>query len=74
MNRKSPSSLSDAEMLARMQGLAKSERAAKAALGAHLAEFKARGLHLEAGCPSLSAYCADVLHLPETPPEDLEPE
>jgi hypothetical protein len=57
--------LSDEELTAEVLRLARSERAAKAALVAHLAEFEVRGLHLAAGFPSLFMYCTEVLRLSE---------
>jgi hypothetical protein len=57
--------LSDAELAARVQGLAGRERCATAELVAHLAEMETRDIYLRAGYPSLFAYCRDVLALSE---------
>lgn len=59
------SSLTDDELLARIPTLMARERAATAALVAHLAELEARRLYLSQGCPSMFAYCVEVLHLSE---------
>jgi hypothetical protein len=45
--------------------LAADERQATARLIAGLAELDARRLYLGEGCPSLFAYCTQVLHLSE---------
>jgi hypothetical protein len=60
-----PSHLSDDELTAQVNRLARSAREATAALVAHLVEFDARRLYLGAGCQSLFAYCTEVLHLSE---------
>lgn len=57
--------LSDADLAAQVGTLALCERARKAALVEALAEFDARRLYLAVGCPSLFAYCTQVLHLSE---------
>jgi hypothetical protein len=57
--------LTDAELLARVKGLAARERAATAELVAHLAELDKRDVLLRAGYPSLFVYCRDGLGLSE---------
>jgi hypothetical protein len=65
MENKTPSQLSDSELIAEVAHLAGSERQATVALIAHLAELDARRLHLRAGFPSLFVYCTQVLRLSE---------
>jgi len=60
-----PSQLSDDDLLARVESLARCEREATVSLVAHLAELDARRLYLGAGFSSLFAYCCEVLHLSE---------
>ena len=60
-----PESMSDGELTAEVQRLARSERESTASLVAHLAEFDARRLYLGEGCPSLFVYCTEVLRLSE---------
>src|SRR5437773_4668960 len=62
---RSLSSLSDADLVARLKSLAAGEREAMATLVAHLAELDTRDLHLRAGYGSLFVYCRDVLGLSE---------
>lgn len=57
--------LSDVELVARLKGLAESERGVTAELVAHLAELETRSLHLQAGYGSLFVYCRDALRLSE---------
>src|ERR687891_356573 len=57
--------LSNHDLLAQVKRLAERERAATAALIAHLAELDARRLYLQEGCSSLFTYCTQVLHLSE---------
>jgi 5-methylcytosine-specific restriction endonuclease McrA len=57
--------LSDRDLIAEVQRLAGSERAATAAMVACLAEMDTRRLYLGEGCRSLFAYCTQVLHLSE---------
>lgn len=57
--------LSDQELLAKVQLLAAQEREAVAALMAHLAVLDQRRLYLAEGCPTLFAYCVEVLHVSE---------
>ena len=65
MQTRSPSLLSDAELVTEVQRLARVEREATAQLVAHLAELDARRLYLGAGFPSLFTYCTEVLRLAE---------
>jgi hypothetical protein len=58
-------SLSDRELLEQVSILAQRERAATAALVAHLAVLDERRLYLGEGCSSLFTYCTRVLHLSE---------
>src|SRR5712692_2903976 len=60
-----PSQLSDDDLLARVESLARCEREATVSLVAHLAELDARRLYLGAGFSSLFTYCCEVLHLSE---------
>jgi hypothetical protein len=57
--------LSDRDLIAEVQRLAGTERAATAAMVACLAEMDTRRLYLGEGCRSLFAYCTQVLHLSE---------
>jgi len=57
--------LSNEQLMIRLKSLAARERSATAELVAHLAELEGRRLHLEAGYPSMYAYCRDVLLLTE---------
>jgi hypothetical protein len=57
--------LSDTELIAEVNRLARCEREATAQLVAHLAELDARRLYLGAGFSSLFTYCRDVLKLSE---------
>lgn len=57
--------LSDRDLIAEVQRLAGSERAATAAMVSCLAEMDTRRLYLGEGCRSLFAYCTQVLHLSE---------
>jgi hypothetical protein len=60
-----PSQLSDDDLVAAVNSLARCEREATAGLLAHLAELDARRLYLAAGFSSLFTYCCTVLHLSE---------
>src|SRR2546425_3402100 len=60
-----PSQLSDHDLVAAVNSLARCEREATASLLAHLAELDARRLYLAAGFSSLFTYCCTVLHLSE---------
>jgi hypothetical protein len=57
--------LTDAELVARVEALAKRERGATALLVAHLAELDTRDVYLRAGYSSLFTYCRDALGLSE---------
>jgi hypothetical protein len=57
--------LPEPDLIERVAACAAEERAATAALLAHLAEFDRRRLHLEAGFNSLFSYCTGVLRLAE---------
>ena len=57
--------LSDRDLIAEVEGLAKSERLATARLIAALAELDARRLYLGEGCSSLFTYCTRVIGLSE---------
>ncbi len=65
MENNSPSCLSDADLVAEVNRLARCERDAMLRLIVHLAEFDARRLYLGAGFSSLFVYCTDVLGLSE---------
>jgi hypothetical protein len=65
MKNNSPSRLSDSDLVAEVNRLARCEREATLHLIIHLAEFDARRLHLAAGFSSLFAYCTALLHLSE---------
>jgi hypothetical protein len=60
-----PSQLSDDDLVAAVNSLARCEREATACLLAHLAELDARRLYRAAGFSSLFTYCCSVLHLSE---------
>jgi hypothetical protein len=57
--------VSDSELLDELKRLAARERDATVHVIAALMEVEARRLHLAEGCPSLFAYCTDVLHFSE---------
>ncbi len=57
--------LSDRELIAEIRRLAERERQATADVIAALMEMDARKLYLAEGCPSLFAYCTQVLHFSE---------
>lgn len=57
--------LTDDHLRQRLAGLVRGERAATAALIAHLAEFDARRIHLADGYSSLFAWCTRALHYSE---------
>jgi hypothetical protein len=59
------SHLSDQALLADLAALVTADRQTTAALLAHIAEVEARELYLPAACPSMYAYCTQVLHLAE---------
>ena len=58
-------SLTNAELLARLQLLAESERGATAELVAHLVELEGRKIYLAEGYGSLFVYCTGALRLSE---------
>src|SRR6266852_5245290 len=60
-----PTHLSNDDLVAAVNSLARCEREATACLLAHLAELDARRLYLAAGFSSLFTYCCTVLHLSE---------
>jgi hypothetical protein len=60
-----PSRLSNDELIAAMNRLARCERHDLTSLIAHIAEFDARELYLELGYSSTYAYCREVLKLSE---------
>jgi hypothetical protein len=57
--------LSDAVLLRDLTALVAQDRITTAVLLAHIAEVDARRLHLQAGHPSMFAYCVDELRLSE---------
>ena len=57
--------LPDRELLRALHDLVARERRVEADLFTHLAEVDARELYLEQGCPSMFAYCTEVLHFSE---------
>src|SRR5262245_18289157 len=57
--------LTNHQLIAQVQELARHERETTASLVAHLAELDARKLYLGQGCSSLYTYCVTVLHLSE---------
>lgn len=57
--------ISDRELLRRLNELVGKERHAEADLLIHLAEVQARELYLEEGCSSMYRYCIDVLRFSE---------
>jgi hypothetical protein len=59
------SHLSDIDVMAALQRVASTDRAAAVELIRYLGEFGARRLYLGASCASLFAYCTRVLHLSE---------
>jgi hypothetical protein len=63
--RKSLTHLSDTDLLAETKRLASQEREATAAVVVALMELDARKLYRGEGCPSLFAYCTEVLHFSE---------
>jgi hypothetical protein len=58
--------LSDDALIGEVKRLLEKERTAEAELIAHLAEVDARKLYLREACPSMFAYCTDVLHFSES--------
>ena len=60
-----PTQMSNVELLDATVAAARDERRTTAELLALLAEVDSRRLYLGEGCPSLFAYCTQVLHLSE---------
>ncbi|BDG10374.1 hypothetical protein [Anaeromyxobacter paludicola] len=58
-----PAALSDRALLDALTFLVRREREATADFVAHLAEVDARRLYRDHACPSMHAYCVNVLHL-----------
>ena len=58
-------SLSNADLLARLQLLAARTRGDTVEMVAHLSELEVRGIHLGEGYGSLFVYCTDALRLSE---------
>jgi hypothetical protein len=58
-------SLSDEELLRRLTGLLSRSRRAEADLVGHIGEVDRRRLFAREACPSMFAYCTEVLHLSE---------
>ena len=59
------SSLSDADLLTRVERIVQGERHATVVLIVHLAEIEHRGLYLREGYGSMFNYCVQSLHLSE---------
>lgn len=57
------SSLDDATLRRELSRTVASERTATTGVLAHIAEFDARRLYLADACPTMHAYCVQVLHL-----------
>ena len=57
--------ISDSELVCRLEGLVKADRALSAKLLVHLGEVEARGLHLERGFSSMFDYCRSGLGMSE---------
>jgi len=57
--------IGDDELLARLTDILNRSRRTEAELVAHLAEVDERKLYARAACPSMFAYCVEVLHLSE---------
>ena len=65
MNQETLSTVSDAELVARLVELVREERRLTVAVLAHLGEVEARDIHLRAACSSLYVYCTRVLGMSE---------
>ena len=65
MRTDSLSTMSDREVVERLQDLLRDERRLTAAVLLHLAEVEARELHVRAACSSMYAYCTRVLGMSE---------
>jgi hypothetical protein len=59
-------SLSDDALLRGLEDAVRSSRRVESGLLAHIAEVEARRLYAREACPSMFAYCTDVLHLSES--------
>ena len=58
-------SISDDKLLTRLTELLGQSRRTEADLVAHIAEVDQRRLYAREACPSMFAYCTQVLHLSE---------
>jgi hypothetical protein len=58
-------SLSDDELLSGLAELLGQSRGVESSLVAHIAEVETRHLYVRFACPSMFAYCTEVLHLSE---------
>jgi len=67
MNAEILSTMSDADLMARLVELVREERRMTAAVLLHLAEVEARGLHRPAACSSMHVYCTRVLGMSDDP-------
>lgn len=65
MQRHSLHTVPDDELLARLAELLRQSRRTESDLVAHVAEVDARRLYAREACPSMFAYCTEVLHLSE---------
>jgi len=65
MQRRSLRAVPDDELLARLADLLRQSRRTESDLVAHVAEVDARRLYAREACPSMFAYCTEVLHLSE---------
>jgi hypothetical protein len=65
MQRHSLRTVPDDELLARLADLLRQSRRIESDLVAHVAEVDARRLYAREACPSMFAYCTEVLHLSE---------
>src|SRR5688572_12753560 len=57
--------LSDDELIARVNAMARTTREVSASLIAHLAEMETRKLYLPEGCSSMFTYCTRILRFSE---------
>ena len=53
--------MSDVEVVARLHDLVAQERLCTVGVLVHLGEVEARRLFLPAACPSMHAYCVEIL-------------
>jgi hypothetical protein len=65
MQRHSLRAVPDDELLARLAELLRQSRRTESDLVAHVAEVDERRLYAREACPSMFAYCTEVLHLSE---------